>query len=221
MVSVFLLLNISWYTNRGMGIGIVLMFYTAVVIAQLLIQEKYRWWLTGGYSLNMLVILLWEGWSNQFFILGLYPNVSEFPLITKGIFIFITFSVTSWVIIFIKRQYDEAYQLTRQQQEELLFKNKRISNINTELEEKIEQRTQELMQHHEQLLGYAFFHSHDLRAPITNLLTIHEALCLEDLEAGEQNNLIQKLQQETENLDEKIRDVQSMLENRNHSLDHL
>jgi K+-sensing histidine kinase KdpD len=120
-------------------------------------------------------------------------------------------------MIFIKRQYNEAYRLVRQQQDELLIKNERISNINSELEKKVDQRTHELLQHQEKLLRYAFFHSHDLRAPITNLLTIHEALQLDNLSDKQKDGLIEKLHDETERLDQKIKEVQKTLENSEYS----
>jgi signal transduction histidine kinase len=210
--SVFVLLDATWYFNRGMGLGVALLFFTAVVIGQVLIDERFRRLFTLLSLLNMAVLLAIEAFVEGFFILGLYNTGSEFPMLTKAIFIFITFVLTSWVIGRLKQEYDLAYQLTLAQQKELEQKNQEIRGINEELEEKIDERSREVIQNQKRLLKYSFFHSHNLRGPLTTLLTIHEALSLQDLTVDEMSRLITMLEEETVRLDKEVREIQYALQ---------
>jgi signal transduction histidine kinase len=212
IVTVFLLLDITWYFNKGLGLDVALLFIAALVIAQVLIVDKFRLILSVGVLINMLLIVSLEAYWDDFTLYGQYNADSENPFLTKSIFIIITFGITSWVISKLKEEYDKAYRMTLNQQKKLVEQNKNIQAINESLEQKVDERSREAITHQKKLMEYAFFHSHNLRGPLTNLLTMHEALQLNDLEIDERAVLINKLEEETRRLDDEVRDIQESLQ---------
>jgi len=214
-ITVFLLINAAWIVNAGMGIGIGLLFLTAIVYLQILVKERYRMLLTTGYTANIIVLFLIEFLHPGFYVVSTYG--AEEPLVTKAIFVFIAYSITSWVVVYLKREYDRAYRKSTKQANELTKKNRKIQSINDDLLSLISERTNSLKENQKKLLEYAFMNSHSIRAPLTNLLSIHEALKIETLEEKERQELMEKLETESHRLDQKIKKMQKLLQQESYS----
>ena len=212
-VTVFVLLNAAWVVNGGLGIGIGLLLLLAIIFLQILVREEYRKLLTIGYAANIVGLLLVEFLHPDFYVISTYGT--EEPLITKTMFMVVSYSITSWLIIYLKREYDLAYRKTKKQADELSRKNRKIKSINEDLLSLVSKRTNSLKENQNKLLEYAFMNSHSIRGPLTNLLSIHEALKIDSLEEEERQELIENLEDESHLLDQKK--MQNLLQQETYS----
>jgi PAS domain S-box-containing protein len=98
----------------------------------------------------------------------------------------------------------------RAAQEALEKQTEEIANLNNHLEQLVVERTRQLQRRNEQLKQYAFFNAHKLRAPIATILGLYQVLKL-GVAPEEQLEIVQKLQQSVEELDQMVRQSQRLL----------
>ncbi|MTI41421.1 tetratricopeptide repeat protein [Fulvivirga lutimaris] len=84
--------------------------------------------------------------------------------------------------------------------------NENLESSNQNLEEKIRQRTEQLREQNKVLSDYAFFHAHELRAPVANILGLIELLKHSELPKKDAD-IVSHLFTSTTELDKVIRDI--------------
>jgi len=100
-------------------------------------------------------------------------------------------------------------------------KNMEILLRNETLEDEVEKRTIELVNHNYQLEQFAFMSSHNLRAPVARLLGLGKLLELPDTSAHDETIIREKLIITAKEMDDVVRDLSTVLEIKNHSAEHL
>ncbi|HTF21426.1 MAG TPA: two-component regulator propeller domain-containing protein [Chryseolinea sp.] len=99
-----------------------------------------------------------------------------------------------------------------QTQEEVSSQRDLLSHQNENLEQEVEKRTSELIEHTKQLEQFAFISAHNLRAPVARILGLGQLL---DMCAGDpdgNNDIYPKLIQTTKELDNVVRDLNAILD---------
>jgi PAS domain S-box-containing protein len=106
----------------------------------------------------------------------------------------------------IKKQNEELQNYNN----ELQKTHEEIANLNNHLENLVVQRTLKLTESYQKLNDYAFFNSHQLRAPIATILGLYELLKL-DVSIIEKEVIFEKIQIAVVLLDEMVKKSQSLL----------
>ncbi len=110
-----------------------------------------------------------------------------------------------------ERQTRDLNRRISQQNELLLAKTEEIARINQTLEDRVQERTEELTKRSQQLTEYAFINSHSLRGPVARIMGLVEIMELE----GSRINLEQfiiHLKDTTIELDTVVRKITEMIE---------
>jgi signal transduction histidine kinase len=173
----------------------------------------------------MAVILIVEFVNPEFYYIGVQSRME--PVISKSVFLSITYIAIGAIVTYLKKQYDVTYILTKRQNDVLERKNKEIDDKNrmieaqnTNLEKLIIDRTQQIQLQKEQLLKYAFFNSHKVRAPLSNMLGIIELLEHASLSETELSRLMKMLNVQANRLDQEIQFVQDIIHQTPHEHDY-
>ncbi len=111
----------------------------------------------------------------------------------------------------LNKNISEQKEEIQTQTEELLEANQTIANINVDLENRIEQRTRELLQAYKELDTFFYRSSHDFRRPITTFLGLAEVAKVTVHDAGALQ-LFQKVSETANNLDRMLVKLQSISE---------
>lgn len=115
-----------------------------------------------------------------------------------------------------REEIESQNNLIIQQNQELLVRQKEISDLNVNLEKLVGKRTRELEMKNKALVEYAHFNSHQVRSPLTKIMGILYLLKIQDFnKEGEVNNLIAKLDDSVNELDEVIREMNDLFEKEN------
>ncbi len=219
------LLDWTWYASQGMGIGHSLYYLAILVIGIIIVDDSLKIHFHVIFTLNMVVILTVEFVNPDFYYIGVQNRME--PVLSKTVFLTITYLVIGAVVTFLKKQYDVTYVLNKRQNEILERKNKEIDEKNKvieaqnlNLEKLVDQRTQQIQLQKEQLLKYAFFNSHKVRAPLSNMLGIIELLEHANLEESELQRLLTMLNDQAHRLDQEIQFVQDIIHQTPHEHDY-
>ena len=94
--------------------------------------------------------------------------------------------------------------------------NLEINKLNESLEEKVQQRTEEIRMQNQKLVEYAFFTAHEVRGPLARILGLVELVKVKELN-HEREEIISRLQVSANELDDIIRQVSRKLESTNHT----
>lgn len=97
------------------------------------------------------------------------------------------------------------------QREELRMANEKIRSINENLESLVKQRSDHIEFQNQQLTEYAFFNAHKVRGPLARILGIINLLKINP-EWLESDNLIEKLEEASRELDFSIKEINGILE---------
>ena len=92
------------------------------------------------------------------------------------------------------------------------WKNQEIHKKNQNLEYEVELRTKELVEYTQQLEQFAYITAHNLRAPVARILGLGQLITLKLVVENEEKEIINKLLKTTIELDEVIKDLNSILE---------
>jgi|GEM_PF-2331198 len=101
----------------------------------------------------------------------------------------------------------------RKAKEDLIKLNVEINAMNENLEEIVQQRTEEIKRQHEKLVGYAFFTAHEVRGPLARILGLIELAKLKELGDDDRRQIMTRLETAANELDEVIRTTNRKLEN--------
>ena len=94
--------------------------------------------------------------------------------------------------------------------------NLEINKLNENLEEKVQQRTEEIRMQNQKLVEYAFFTAHEVRGPLARILGLVDLVKVKELN-HEREEIISRLQVSARELDDIIREVSRKLERTNHT----
>lgn len=103
---------------------------------------------------------------------------------------------------------EKQHQEIQSQTAELKALNENLASLNQNLESKIKQRTELLELQNKELAKYAFFHAHELRAPLSNILGLTDLLKSHKI-APELKETVDHLFTATTQLDQVIRTIAS------------
>lgn len=111
----------------------------------------------------------------------------------------------------------KAYEIQQKQKGEILLQanklqeaNEHISILNTQLEKKVERRSQLIMQKNRKLQKYAYDLSHNIRSPLSNVLGIIHLMKHNNSQAG--GSFLDKLEASARQLDEVVRETNRSIE---------
>lgn len=88
-----------------------------------------------------------------------------------------------------------------------------INKLNEGLEEKVQERTEEIRMQNQKLVEYAFFTAHEVRGPLARILGLVELVKVKELN-HEREEIISRLQTSANELDEILREVNRKLESK-------
>ena len=91
-----------------------------------------------------------------------------------------------------------------------------INKLNENLEEKVQERTEEIRMQNQKLVEYAFFTAHEVRGPLARILGLVELVKVKELN-HEREEIISRLQTSANELDEILREVNRKLESKENS----
>lgn len=106
----------------------------------------------------------------------------------------------------------------QEQKEELLQLNNTLNKLNLGLEASIAERTREILQAHDLLVGknkqleeYAFFNAHKLRGPVSTILGLTHLFHNPMINETERAEIITRIHQSTQQLDNVVREIQKIV----------
>ena len=100
----------------------------------------------------------------------------------------------------------------KSQQETLRVQSDKIAELNTLLEQRVHERTKELLLKNKKLEDYAHYNSHNIRGPLARILGLIHLWETENIRPSEKEDMLQRIQDSAKELDEMVRKVNQMLE---------
>ncbi|HEY3404246.1 MAG TPA: tetratricopeptide repeat protein [Ohtaekwangia sp.] len=97
--------------------------------------------------------------------------------------------------------------------EDLLKLNTEIHSMNENLEQLVQKRTEEIKLQNQRLVEYAFFTAHEVRGPLARILGLIELAKLKDISSEDKDQIMARLEDTANELDEVIRVINRKLEN--------
>lgn len=186
------------------------------IISSILVQlffsfYRNRW----VYLVFLAVAFLLTLFSFNF--LSYYDTQGYYKILPLNRFQITTIFVMCWVfinltLIYVYRIYWETYRNLQQKSDE-------IARLNTELELRVKQRTQQLQERNERLRAYAFMNAHIIRAPLSRILGLVNLLKNDNHDPKEEPTIREYLQKSARELDEVIRSTSADLENQSEEED--
>ncbi|HNP19096.1 MAG TPA: hypothetical protein PKL31_11715 [Fulvivirga sp.] len=108
----------------------------------------------------------------------------------------------------IKNQNEEL----QAQQEDIMNQANRILELNTLLEQEVDERTKELIHKNKKLSEYAFYNSHNIRGPLARILGLIHLWEFGNIRLDEKEAVLSEIQASAKELDEMVKTVNRMLE---------
>lgn len=97
----------------------------------------------------------------------------------------------------------------------LLKLNKEINQMNENLESLVQERTEEIKIQNQKLIEYTFFTAHEIRGPVARILGLIELAKLKDLNDEDKDQIMVRMEEASNELDEVIRTINRKLEKEN------
>ncbi len=94
-----------------------------------------------------------------------------------------------------------------------------IQHQNERLEQEVEKRTAELVQHIRQLEQYSFVTAHNLRAPVARIIGLCQLVRMQDADSSETRSIIDQLSTSSQELDLVFRELSGILDIRTFSME--
>ncbi len=95
---------------------------------------------------------------------------------------------------------------------DLIKLNFEVAQMNERLEELVLERTEKIKIQNQKLIEFTFFTAHELRGPVARILGLIELAKLKELNDEDRNQILQRLEEATTQLDEVIRLINRKLE---------
>lgn len=208
---IFMLLNFSWFLNKGLGIGLALDFLVLHVMAIIIISPRLIKMYLALFTINILILFGVEFFHPDFFYISMQYRIA--PVTSKTVVISIAYTIVTWLVLYLKSQYNLTLQEVLKQKGEIESQNELIHIHNNSLEKLVEKRTSHIKLQNERLLQYAFFNSHKVRAPLSNILGLVYILQqnADSMERKDRETMLETLKNESERLDSEIRTIQEII----------
>ncbi|MEQ9168240.1 MAG: histidine kinase dimerization/phospho-acceptor domain-containing protein [Fulvivirga sp.] len=84
--------------------------------------------------------------------------------------------------------------------------------MNTLLEQKVNERTKELLLKNKKLEDYAHYNSHNIRGPLARILGLIHLWETQSIQQSEKEEMLSRIEESAKELDEMVRKVNQMLE---------
>jgi signal transduction histidine kinase len=173
-----------------------------------------------GFHKTYRFLLIPLGYALTIPVFGFHLNAAHFPLLVNLSIIYATIHFIA--IAYISYQFSKNVQFKNEQvveqQKEILLQSEEVQALNdslkllnSHLEEKVNERTQELSAKNEKLAEYTFINGHHLRAPVATMLGLVQLLDYRNDEE-EKEEIIQKLKYEVGLLNITIKEIRLKLE---------
>ena len=216
LILIFALLNLGWFVGGGFAIPIALLFIVGISLSLILISKEHRLLVLVAFTLNYLALMIVEYFNTEIRLI-FEDKVRE--LYVSYIFIGITYSLSIYLIVYMKDNYEKVREkLTHLntrlnlQAADLLDINEKLELANKLLEKKVEQRTLKVEEQKKKILDYAFMNSHHVRAPLVNILGLTSLYQSSKLNAEEQTYVFEKLKKAADQLNLEFEMVKGHIE---------
>lgn len=103
-------------------------------------------------------------------------------------------------------------KVNKQAKVDLIKLNFEVAQMNERLEELVLERTEKIKVQNEKLIEFTFFTAHEIRGPVARILGLIELAKLKELDDEDRNQILQRLEEATTQLDEVIRLINRKLE---------
>jgi tetratricopeptide (TPR) repeat protein len=103
-------------------------------------------------------------------------------------------------------------KVNRQAKIDMIKLNYQVSQMNENLETIVQDRTDKIKSQNQKLIEFTFFTAHELRGPVARILGLIELAKLKELNDEDRNQILQRLEEASVQLDEVIRVVNRKLE---------
>ncbi len=139
LIFLLVIMNAAWFTGGGLNITNALVFFMVLLITLILTPHRLRSVFLVVLFVNLIILTAFE---------FLYPSYSM-PVIKNNqlvvvntIVMVLVFSITAYIIVFVKNQYENERALVKKQ-------NLELDSVNSE----IETQNEELIQYHEEVMA--------------------------------------------------------------------
>jgi tetratricopeptide (TPR) repeat protein len=146
-------------------------------------------------------------------------HLEKYKWLALGLFAIITaLSILSWRSNKINSEKEKINQLLLEQQAEVKWQteqlgllNDEIMELNEQLEERVQEKTQELLHKNERLRHYLYLNSHRTRSPLSNILGITQLLELNAFKQEDFPFLIGSLRKASIEMDQTLHEINQAL----------
>lgn len=159
---------------------------------------------------------------NQLTQINLLENQRRRAIYKYNIALIIGIASTILMAIFIYRNLSQKRKQNLQlekknaeinsQNEELKSQSDKIAELNSLLEQKVHERTKELLLKNKKLEDYAHYNSHNIRGPLARILGLIHLFETNNIQVSEKEEMLNKIEESAKELDDMVRKVNRMLE---------
>jgi tetratricopeptide (TPR) repeat protein len=103
-------------------------------------------------------------------------------------------------------------KINRQAKEDMIKLNLEVSLMNENLETLVQERTEKIKVQNQKLIDFTFFTAHEVRGPVARILGLIELAKLKELDEEDRNQILQRLEEASVQLDDVIRLINRKLE---------
>jgi signal transduction histidine kinase len=114
------------------------------------------------------------------------------------------------------RKLQQVYRIIEDQKKSIQNENERLETVVSSRTLQLQEANQELIEHNSQLEQFAFIAAHNLRAPLARILGLANLIHISD-EKADKDNALDMLVDSTKDLDQVIRDLNTILEIKMHT----
>jgi signal transduction histidine kinase len=216
LVVLFLIINGGWYVGGGFVTGLVLLFFLSLSVSLIMIPSRYRRGWVVFFTVDIILLMIFEFLNPE---IRLVEDDKSKILITTYLFMGITYSLSIYLIVFAKDNYEEVRKILSLQNERLNLQsdnlrviNKKLTRANDLLERKITERTVSVEEKKEKILNCAFMNSHHVRAPLVNIIGLTNLYESKLLSEGEKYFVLEKLKTSAHQLNREFEMVRDHIE---------
>jgi signal transduction histidine kinase len=197
LAIMLIILDLGWYVGGGFNTAIALLYFVALTVSLIMTptQHRDRWMILFGTNLALLM-----GFEY------LQPEIrsvledKQQEMVISYVFILISFSLSIYLVLFMKDNYERVRgKLNSQntelniQSSDLIALNSRLKEANELLERKVAERTMRVEEKKRKILDYAFMNSHHVRAPLVNIIGLTHLYHAHNLDKEEMEDIMKKL----------------------------
>ena len=216
LLVIMALLNLGWFTGGGFNVAITLLFFVGISVSLIMVPERLRKLFVAFFLVDLFGLMALEYLNPE---LRLFHEDKTEELMIVYIFILITYSLSIYLIVFMKDNYEKVRELIglqnttlNIQSADLMEINNKLESANDLLEKKIMERTLRIEEQKKKILDYAFMNSHHVRAPLVNILGLTSLYESQELSEEEESYVFEKLKSAADQLNLEFEMVKGHIE---------